>query len=559
MPQQQEVKVPKGATFEVPIPQGASVGSPTNGGIQVSPILSGPTRTGTISARPIGDYPRQEYLQDVETDIRKGTTATIIGKLLKMMGAKGLESGTSKGVADFMGSPALGPVDLVRSSQEMISGHPIKATNKLISGAMKTAGPIGYGAAALAPEIALPGILAQQGVTKGASALGVGDETSELIGNISGILAGGMAAKGEMPGGKFAKELFESKVEKLQKAHAERVAAADTEFQSKLAEHKEKVQAVKDQYAQDLREYNKKAGDASTREVAAQAKTGAAVKHQQELAGLMKENLDLANKKISQSLGEEFDKVQEAVNAKNPRFNYRPVANAVAQGRAELVLPDSHRILNAMMGPEEGITGLRFDTGRTLYTKLNDYLYGKAELPMDVYKAVKGVRDALGQQLQASADSVGLGGKYSKAMRDWADYKSAWADRSALAKGGSPIVRILDSEDPGFVISQVTGKSGERLIETLGKYSKYGADSTLAGRLRGFSEYVKSLPSRAGKAPQAPVRPTFPKEPVKEPVEPFNRQEESRKILIDRIRKGAGIGGSAYIGERILRMLLGGS
>jgi hypothetical protein len=201
--------------------------------------------------------------------------------------------------------------------------------------------------------------------------------------------------------------------------------------------------------------------------------------------------------------------------------------------------------------------GEKYKELRRAYTKLNEYLYDSGEMPPDLYKAVKSVRNQIGTQLQSAADSVGLGGKYSKAMREWHDYKDAWHDVSSLAKGGSPIKRILESADPAYVIDQLKGKAGERLIEEIGKYSKYGADKPLAGRLKGFIEQVRAMPASAGEIPKAPERPQIPKAPQRTEIQPFNREAVARQLLIDRIKKTGSAGALAGGGALIYHLLFG--
>jgi hypothetical protein len=390
------------------------------------------------------------------------------------------------------------------------------------------------------------------------------------------------------------------KLRRIEERHQQRMAEhqstvkeMDLDFQNKVAEHNERVTQIKEQYAKDLQahqgvvgETKGAAAEASAKASVAEAKKGLAVQHQNDLAGLVKENLELTNKQISKELGKEFETVQAAVEAKKPYFEYKPVADAVKEGRRKLVMPESNKILDTMLGPEAETSGLDYATGRQLYSKLNEYLYAGSDLPSDVYGAVKGVRDAIGKQIQASANSVGLGGKLSKAMRDWSEYKSTWADKSSIAKGGSPIRRILDAEDPSFVVDQLKGKAGERLLEDIGKYSKYGADKALAGRLKGFIARIQEMPASAGEIPRAPKRPEFPKTPErgvapktpergyppKEPkpkelpkaperpvIEPFDREAAARQALIDRIKQIGGIGGGVLTGELLYKLLAGGS
>jgi len=429
---------------------------------------------------------------------------------------------------------------------------------------------------------------------------------------------------GETKAGKLVKSVFKSKVKALEEAHAAEVAKIEAEHQKKLVEHKEAKQQVMQDYREAIQKHTEATKEASATESAVKAKKGIAVQHQNDMAGLLKENLELADEKIATSLGKEFDKVQDAVQAKGPEVDIVPVQKAAEKAKEGLLFEDSRTAFDRVMASiepgadlpsryqiiprepsaqglisfQDAITGgsvemkegfteaelaeklkkSRAEIGKTevngksevsmdkaaraaqagrysdlrrAYTKLNEYLYGGGEIPTDLYKSVKMVRDKLGNQLQASADSVGLGGKHSKVMREWSEYKDVFHDKSAISKGGSPIRRILDAEDPAFVIDQLKGKAGDRLIEEIGKYQKYGADKALAGRLKGFIEQVKAMPSSAGEMPAAPKRPTFPKAPEKPQITPFEREAIAREVLADKIKK-AGWGAAGAVGAGAL-------
>jgi hypothetical protein len=65
---------------------------------------------GTISARQSGISHPLNWLEDLQGDIRYGTGATWVGRILQKMGARGINMGVSPGVADTIGGPAIGPV-----------------------------------------------------------------------------------------------------------------------------------------------------------------------------------------------------------------------------------------------------------------------------------------------------------------------------------------------------------------------------------------------------------------------------------------------------------------
>jgi hypothetical protein len=463
------------------------------------------------------------------------------------------------------------------------------------------------------------------GAGAGAGALVSGEKPKEALATASqftSMEAGGetglkvLSKAGETKVGKLVKSVFKSKVKALEEAHAAETAKIEAEHQKKLTEHKEAKQQVMQDYREALQKHTAETKEASATESAVKAKKGIAVQHQNDMAGLLKQNLELADEKIATSLGKEFDKVHEAVQAKGPDVDIAPVQKAAVKAKEGLLFEDSRTAFDRVMASiepsedlpsryqiiprepsaqglisfQDAITGGsvemkegfteaelaeklkksraemaktepngksqvsmdkaaraaqagQYSDLRRAYTKLNEYLYGGGEIPTDLYKAVKPVRDALGNVLQKSADSVGLGGKFSKVMNDWSEYKSTFHDKSAIAKGGSPIRRILDAEDPAFVIDQLKGKAGDRLIEEIGKYQKYGADKALAGRLKGFIEQVKAMPSTAGELPAAPKRPTFPKAPEKPEITPFEREAISREIMAQRIKRGVGAAG----------------
>jgi hypothetical protein len=81
---------------------------------------------------------------DAEKDLREGGNRTVVGKTLGFMqgrgdkGYSGLESGVSKGVADFMGSPETGVLQATKGVSE-IPSHPVKGAGNVIGGALKAA------------------------------------------------------------------------------------------------------------------------------------------------------------------------------------------------------------------------------------------------------------------------------------------------------------------------------------------------------------------------------------------------------------------------------------
>lgn len=87
--------------------------------------------TATIGAAPSGVLP---WLRNVESDIRTGTASTGPGKVLRFLGAPGIESGTTPATANQIAGPLIGPVTAAQGVAE-------KSPLKFLTGALQTASP----------------------------------------------------------------------------------------------------------------------------------------------------------------------------------------------------------------------------------------------------------------------------------------------------------------------------------------------------------------------------------------------------------------------------------
>lgn len=95
------------------------------------------------SAQPSSKHPTQQYLDDMERDLREGGNRTFLGRALGHAQGRGDEGyaglnqgGNPKGVVDFMGSVPLGSVKMAQGIAEM-HNHPVKGTLKTLSGALQ--------------------------------------------------------------------------------------------------------------------------------------------------------------------------------------------------------------------------------------------------------------------------------------------------------------------------------------------------------------------------------------------------------------------------------------
>lgn len=338
-------------------------------------------------------------------------------------------------------------------------------------------------------------------------------------------LPGAIKKLPETSPGRIVKGAMKPKIEVLSEEHALATKQAEAGYQKELAAHKDNVQAIKAQHQQALTEF-KTAGELKT--------------HQQNLAGTVSENLKLADKRISSKIGGKFEQVSDAIEKKVPQVQ---VTDATREARGKLFFPDSVKAFDNIMENVKTNMGMQeFSVLRKTYSNLNSVLYSGGELPPDLYAAVKTVKESLGKDLQAAATKAGQGETFRQAMRDWSRYQNDWHDTTAAAKGGSQISKILQAEDPQFVIDQLTGKTGQRIINTLKDYGKYGADSGLADRLRTFSQKLKEAPK-----PKLPETPKIPAPPEKPQFAPFDRQATKEQLTAQRLKKiiGTGVVGAA--------------
>lgn len=496
------------------------------------------------------------------------------------------------------------------------------ALGEFVSPAAKAAGGSGF-MKWLLPTIARSGAV---GGGAGAGALVGGASPREALGTSAGFA--GMEAGTEGVVGlvgktrPFVRDLLKSRIQRMEEEHQAKAAEAYAAHQEKVEahrqaikqveqEHKQALEASEAEHAQEVEKHRQaiKLVEQTEKQKAAEAEaayqkelqahqqkvseikadyqkkaekfqTAESLKRQQKQLGTtVGENIKLADKKVSNAIGKEFAAVNEAVEKKAPPVKLTDVSKSA---RSDLVFPDSVKAFNNILkNLGETTKSGSFSEMRMAYTRLNEILFGGNELPTDLYRAVKTVRDSLGRDLTEAAKSVGEGEKYGAAMKKWSEYMEDWHDTTAIAKGGSPISRIVQAEDPQFVIDQFGGKANERLLRTLEKYKGYGVDTELAGQLQSTTGKLKgmSIPKEPPEAPRVPAPPerkaestftkiprppmaptpesavSIPTPPVAPEIAPFDRQAAARQILIDRIRKAL-IGGGAVGGYELLRHLL---
>jgi hypothetical protein len=174
---------------------------------------------------------------------------------------------------------------------------------------------------------------------------------------------------------------------------------------------------------------------------------------------------------------------------------------------------------------KEGIA-IPFKDARGYYTELGEKLYGARNLPGDVRRALRQVREAVDGEITNTVAKAG--GKdaistYRQLKSHWRDYMEAFYDKD------SPVRKLKEGLDPNDKLTPITGSDGARLIDLLGKYRNY--DPQLVnqlGRLRSLHTSIKELPSSKGAMPQAvekPKLPNAPAEPEPSTAQPMSAEQ----------------------------------
>lgn len=151
---------------------------------------------------------------------------------------------------------------------------------------------------------------------------------------------------------------------------------------------------------------------------------------------------------------------------------------------------------------------ISFNDARGYFTELGEKMFSSENIPGDVYRALRHVRNALDTEISKAAKQRGVLEDYTKLKADWRDYMSDFHDMSAVSRGGSPLARTLRAPDPGYAADPFLGKAGERAVGILGKYTRYGADPSLGTRMRANKAELSRLPRRT-EIPEMP-KPTDP-------------------------------------------------
>jgi hypothetical protein len=134
-------------------------------------------------------------------------------------------------------------------------------------------------------------------------------------------------------------------------------------------------------------------------------------------------------------------------------------------------------------------TSTPIETAQVHYSSLGEKLSGGG-LPGNVYQAMKYVREGIGDLMGQASESRGMGSFYEALKKDYSQFMNDWHDTSST---GSPLAKILQAKDWPAVQKQINGPAGDRLLQTMSRYRRYGAKPVLPQAVRQMTAEADAL------------------------------------------------------------------
>jgi hypothetical protein len=437
-----------------------------------APALTGPalgaSQATSIGPRPSGTWSSfNNWLDDVQGDVKNGTDATWVGNVLRKMGAKGTDYGVAPGAASLAPVGALtGIPKVLQAAPELVQGHPVRAVNKALGGAMETLGPL----AVTQPEAMVamvPGMAASHLAAKTASHLGADDDTAELVGNVAGLVAGGASVK------KTHVDTFAAAVNSK--------VAADYAFNARTQElaratDQAKAAGQKAQLAAEAEAVGKGTPEDA---IAAQNLHSAAIKN----ATVAQE----AFKKASDLRDEAAARVESAHGLINNSLTAQ-AANAASDIAGKAVAPVTGPVGRAIESVGGGLQDLAAEPMNSLLraNKKANYLYGKNPGQAFIDEGIKIPKDSvtLGGQLE------NLHGQLESAQNNLSQQlNKALSEPSVAAKRLDIVPTVTDAvADAKKFIARQTGLDVPKYTEQLNKLqdsilTRYDEDGNPVGKI----------------------------------------------------------------------------
>jgi hypothetical protein len=390
----------------------------------------------------------------------------------------------------------------------------------------------------------------------------------EVVGSAANILGGAEGAgKVSKVSGKAAVRdvlgVGEKDVESFTKKAATKEDAAH-------AKALEKVEKAKESYAGAVSDALKKRAEASAKETAAKVKQealtskhGPVYQRMNEMADTAREHVGKIEQKVNESEGKKWQEFSGRME--NTPVKTDGVAEAIDHAQSNILTGESLPIFKQIMGEitaedplsqaavfggkggvsmkeflskaspevrerlkaqgfEEGgpeVVDVPLDVARRLYTKIGRKM-GGGELPRDVSRALATVGESLDSSIAKSIAKKGGADAlrdYRKLQADWKQYRQTFSDRD------SPLRKIMEAKDPSTKLGPITGETGARAVDYLGRYRNMGAQPEQLGKIRALHKALKEVPSGGGKAPAMPERPSLPGVPAKKTLTPQAARE----------------------------------
>lgn len=169
-------------------------------------------------------------------------------------------------------------------------------------------------------------------------------------------------------------------------------------------------------------------------------------------------------------------------------------------------MKEGEGMIDTAEGAKSKLKPITWDEARTHYSALGDRMFS-GDLPGNVRQAIRFVRDeGLGKQLRAGAERAGALPQYESLLHDWSNFENDWKDTSSVTLGGgSPLARALKAPSGATLAPQVLGKTGDLLMERLGKYTDAGGSPATAAALRKLNTEMRNLPKVRVPAMPGPI------------------------------------------------------
>lgn len=304
----------------------------------------------------------------------------------------------------------------------------------------------------------------------------------------------------------------------------------------------EKVEKAKESYAGAVSDALKKRAAASAKETAAKVKQEAlASKHgpvyqrMNEMTDGVQKHIGEMEQKVNATESKKWDSFSERMD--NAPVKMQGTVEAIADAQkniltgdslpvfrqilSEAVKDDAAEFIDTAGGLVPKGTEVPLNLARRLYTKIGRKL-GGTELPRDVTRALAKVSDSLDSGIAESVATKGGADAlrdYRKLQSDWKQYRQTFSDRD------SPLRKIMEAKDPSTKIGPITGETGARAIDYLGRYRNMGAQPEQLGKIRALNKALKEIPSGGAKLPGMPERPSLPETPARKTTTPQQARE----------------------------------